>query len=111
MDRLNIIAKEASEQSGRAQLPKIHEPKKLSELLENFNGNGIAFDSSGKNFQFSIPNFQSISNISIFIGPEGGWTEHELKLFKSKNIPIVSLGNMTLRAETAAIAVASILLL
>jgi len=40
---------------------------------------------------------------SIFIGPEGGWSPSEKALFKSKNLPMISFGTFTLRAETAAI--------
>jgi len=40
-----------------------------------------------------------------------GLTPSELEFFKSKNIPIISLGSQILRAETAAIAVLSIALL
>ena len=39
----------------------------------------------------------------IIIGPEGGWDEGEIKLFQNSNIPLITLGNLILRAETAAI--------
>jgi 16S rRNA (uracil1498-N3)-methyltransferase len=47
----------------------------------------------------------------VFVGPEGGFTDQELQMFKSRNIPIVSLGTQILRAETASVAIASVLLL
>ena len=44
----------------------------------------------------------------ILIGPEGGFSETEMAIIKaSKNIQTVSLGNTVLRAETAAIAAIS----
>ena len=55
--------------------------------------------------------FKKGDEIGVLIGPEGGWTERELELFRLKKIPIYSLGSQILRAETAAIAVSSILLL
>ncbi len=109
MERLAVIAREASEQSGRGKLPKLHKLLNLQEALDSIKDNAIVFDSSGFPFQtYKLPNFLTYK---IFIGPEGGFTSDEIQLFKSKNIPIVSLGNMTLRAETAAISVASFLLL
>jgi 16S rRNA (uracil1498-N3)-methyltransferase len=47
----------------------------------------------------------------LFIGPEGGWTDREIELFKNKNIPLCSLGKQVLRAETAAISASALLLL
>ena len=46
----------------------------------------------------------------IFIGPEGGWTEHELELAKTAGARIVSLGPRILRSETAAVAATAIIL-
>ncbi len=75
--------------------------------------NLIAFDASGNKFTSSAgvqaPPSKEESAASILIGPEGGWSEREINLFKEKNIPIYSLGNLTLRAETAAIAATSLL--
>ena len=47
----------------------------------------------------------------VVIGPEGGWSENENKEFSSRNIPAICLGSQVLRAETAAIAISSLLLL
>jgi 16S rRNA (uracil1498-N3)-methyltransferase len=41
--------------------------------------------------------------ISIFVGPEGGWTTREEEIAKNANCEIISLGSTILRAETAAI--------
>ena len=49
--------------------------------------------------------------IGVFIGPEGGWSDKELDLFKKYNVSLVKLGNQVLRAETAAVAVSTLMLL
>ncbi len=109
IERLNTIAKEATEQSGRALVPKILNPQALNDVLNTIDTKtALVFDSSGIPLQAKS---LKLSAISLFVGPEGGWTEKELELFKSKNIPIYSLGNMTLRAETGAIATTSLFLL
>src|SRR6202166_3632990 len=46
--------------------------------------------------------------IILAIGPEGGWTEDELKSFRQAAWTSASLGNTILRAETAAIAATAI---
>lgn len=37
----------------------------------------------------------------VIIGPEGGFSEREFEFFKEKSIPMVTLGNLILKAETA----------
>lgn len=112
MFRARKIIREAAEQSGRGTLPTLSEPVSLSDAINNIDASSaLALDPTGENFQFSINNFQSISNVPIFIGPEGGWSLRELQLFREKKIPIHSLGSAILRCDTAAVAVASRLLL
>ncbi len=41
--------------------------------------------------------------LCLFVGPEGGWSEKEIELFKKNNFEFRSLGQNILRAETAAI--------
>ena len=113
-ERLEKIIKEAAEQSGRGVIPVLNETLDFKKALEkesvksaNKNDLNIIFDSTGKPlFKLStceVNNLKKLARIGIFVGPEGGWTEKELALAKSKNFKIISLGKLTLRAETAAI--------
>jgi 16S rRNA (uracil1498-N3)-methyltransferase len=103
------IIKESSEQSGRAVLPTITEPVSLSEALRAAPPSVAAFDAHGAPFCDS--KLKNCYSMSLFIGPEGGWSEQELSLFREQNIALFSLGTQTLRSETAAIAAAALLLL
>jgi 16S rRNA (uracil1498-N3)-methyltransferase len=122
LERLQKIAKEASEQSGRAVVPEITEVKPLYDCLDLIDKNNlnILFDASGELLfkmpceddgpntrNFSVKKYPCILEdkflCNIFIGPEGGWTEKEIEKAKSLNFKIASLGGLTLRAETAAI--------
>ncbi|MEI6580694.1 MAG: RsmE family RNA methyltransferase [bacterium] len=124
IERLRKIAKEASEQSGRINIPEILEPISYKESLElsEKNNTNILFDGSGELFykmpwearrsrtekipskEFScILEDNSPRTYNIFIGPEGGWTEREIAEAKNLNFKIASLGPLTLRGETAAI--------
>ena len=49
-------------------------------------------------------------NISVFIGPEGGFTEQEIEVAIKNNIVPVTLGNRILRAETASIYTTSVII-
>jgi 16S rRNA (uracil1498-N3)-methyltransferase len=50
----------------------------------------------------------SESGVTLAVGPEGGWTNDELQAFQNAGWASVSLGNMILRAETAAIAATAV---
>jgi 16S rRNA (uracil1498-N3)-methyltransferase len=47
--------------------------------------------------------------VTVFIGPEGGWTESELHQFAGAGIGAVRLGPTILRVETAAVAAAAMI--
>jgi 16S rRNA (uracil1498-N3)-methyltransferase len=112
LERLKKIVLEASEQSGRGDIPVIHPATTIGNLFTSgilpqekivLNPDGMIFDK-----------YSSSSNhpsIAVFVGPEGGFSPKEIDLFKSYNVKIVSLGSQILRAETAAIAISSLLLL
>ncbi len=114
MERAQKIVKEASEQSGRSTLPVVDEPVSLEIAFTNidpkslvvFHTEGVVFSSLAReSFLDSVH-----GPIGILVGPEGGWTEDEMRFFKDKNIPVYSLGNQVLRAETAAIIIPSLIL-
>lgn len=108
MERLEKIMMEASEQSGRSLLPSL---SPIISLEESFSTEFPCFAFHPKGDTFTIEHTKNFSPLGIFIGPEGGWTERELFLFKKHNFLIYSLGPQTLRTETAAIALSSLILL
>jgi 16S rRNA (uracil1498-N3)-methyltransferase len=55
-----------------------------------------------------VNSLSSNASIAMAVGPEGGWTDDELKLFDEAGWISASLGNTILRAETAAIAATAI---
>lgn len=112
IERLQRILIEASEQSGRGNVPELAEIVSLEEVIEQIKivgekkdfevVNSIAWDPTGKMYsEAEIKN----KPVNIFVGPEGGWTENELAKFEMAGIAIRSLGTQVLRAETAVIAV------
>jgi 16S rRNA (uracil1498-N3)-methyltransferase len=88
-ERLQRVAHEASMQSRRVWLPRVHPVTQLSELLQ---GSAVAVAEPGGIEITSI-------HRSIVIGPEGGFAPEEL----AQSTLRVSLGESILRAETAAI--------
>lgn len=107
-ERAEKILREAAEQSERGIIPKLAEVKNFEEAIKNSVGEKILLDKSGKSiktFNHKPPAF----HLNIFIGPEGGWTEKELKLAKESNAKIISLGPLVLRTETVGLVTAAIL--
>jgi 16S rRNA (uracil1498-N3)-methyltransferase len=108
MERMQKILKEATEQSERATIPILENVSDLENVLSR-EIPLLAFDPKGESFV--AKHAANYSPLGILIGPEGGWTERELFLFKKNKIPIYSLGKAVLKAETAALAVASLILI
>ena len=112
IERLQKIVIESSEQSGRGEIPVIHAILELPEILNSniLPKNKMLLNLEG-DYVGDVVQEEKIKDLAVFIGPEGGWSERELKLFVEHNIQSVSLGPQILRAETAAIAISSLLLL
>ena len=109
-ERLKKISVEASEQSGRGTVPIIHQIMTFKDSLANDNGlELIAFHTDAP--AFSKVDIKRDVSLGLFIGPEGGWSADEVDMFHSHEIPLVSLGNQVLRAETAAVAALSVVIL
>jgi len=104
-ERLIKIIKEAAEQSGRGVLPILYEPMNFSQAIKHAqqNDRNFLFDLTGDKLLTSDVNSLKQKTVGIFIGPEGGWSSFEMDLTRQRELKIVSLGKLTLRAETAAI--------
>lgn len=109
-ERLEKIIREAAEQSGRGILPILRGAVKFSEALENSKQNdlNLFFEMDSQLLDPAELREMKSKKIGIFIGPEGGWSPEELTTIaetakENKNFKLRGLGNLTLRAETAAV--------
>ncbi len=103
LERLRKIIHGAAEQSGRGILPIIREPIQFKKAINNQNGINILFHTGGTLPSDMYFSEGKVPRITIWIGPEGGFSESEVNLAKEMGFQIASLGALTLRAETAAI--------
>jgi 16S rRNA (uracil1498-N3)-methyltransferase len=108
-ERLGKIVKEASEQSGKIFIPEINEPQGLEDFLKENRENIYALDLCET--KIDVSQMKGFDEVTILIGPEGGWGEKDLENFEKYNVKRISLGEQILRAETASIAASSLLLL
>lgn len=117
LDRWGKIVREAAEQSGRGRLPTISIPVRLSTAVaqaRNYDCALVAWEeeralSLGKAVAELAEHAAPVS-LALFIGPEGGFSAQEIEMARSYGIRPVSLGKLILRAETAAVAAATIAL-
>ena len=108
IDKLRKQAIAASKQSLRFHFPKINDVTKLSDFLKNINPKNTFVAHCDASFERTeISKIQNVENITFLIGPEGDFSEKEIKLLAEKDIKAVSLGNQRLRTETAGIFVAA----
>jgi 16S rRNA (uracil1498-N3)-methyltransferase len=113
--RWRRIAMEAAKQCGRAVIPAIGNPVPFATLVHE-----AADEPTSSCLMFSERDGQSLTEatelfaakanrLTALVGSEGGWTDEELAMAREAGWKIITLGGRTLRAETAAIAVAVLL--
>ncbi|HEX6158861.1 MAG TPA: RsmE family RNA methyltransferase [Thermoanaerobaculia bacterium] len=104
-DRWQKIIFEAVKQSGRSMVPRIEAPLDFADALQR-PGTKIVFDADAP-----ADALGAIDEATLFIGPEGGWSEEELTLARDAHCTFQRLGARRLRAETAAISAVAIITL
>ena len=108
VEKWQKIMYEASKQCERAKIPTCFDVTDWEKVLQKNFDKIIVFgerstEQSLKKYLASNP-IRKSEKILVIIGPEGGFSQREFDLFKNKNLPIVSLGDLILKAETAVIA-------
>jgi 16S rRNA (uracil1498-N3)-methyltransferase len=116
-ERWERIIAEAAEQSERGRLPQLFPVGLLAQAFEE--ARGLSFIAAERGDRRSLR--QELAEradgrgsrpftVNLFVGPEGGFAPEELDLAASYGIVPVGLGPRILRAETAAIVAATIIL-
>jgi 16S rRNA (uracil1498-N3)-methyltransferase len=111
VDRWRRIALQASEQCRRTAPPEITTPLKLAEVLKLPQALRILLaESENQTLLRDVLPRETSGGIALAIGPEGGWTNDELRAFQQAEWISASLGSTILRAETAAIAATAVVI-
>jgi len=126
--RWERIVSEAAEQSRRGRLPRLHPPLLFAQACERARRSDLAIlpweeermrsmramlrdsDSPPPMVQGKPSLVRRPFSVSIFIGPEGGFTAREADHARRYGIVPVSLGPRILRADTAALVAATVVL-
>jgi 16S rRNA (uracil1498-N3)-methyltransferase len=102
-ERWERIVLEAVKQSGRSIAPSIEPPTAFASVLAR-SGPKIFFDAGTP----PAP-LDRITEATLLVGPEGGWSDEELQLARERQCVFQRLGPRRLRAETAAIAATAVI--
>ncbi len=121
LDRWQKIVISATQQTGRGELLQIEKPVEMSEILKRFNRNpqnlglfayeGVSETRVDRYLKPLSANSQKAnqSELWLFVGGEGGFSQTEVQEFRQVGLKSVSLGEQVLRVETACITLLSIL--
>ena len=98
---------EASKQCERAKIPTCFEPTTLEKVLEKDFDKVLVLaerstEISFKEYLRKNP-IKKDEKVLVIIGPEGGFSQKEFDYFRSNSLPLISLGDLILKAETAVI--------
>ena len=114
LERWARLATEAAKQSHRTGVMRIDPVTPLAGAIEAALTAGEAWhlSTAGGALPIATKLFSPLStaprSLTLFVGPEGGWTPEEAERFAAAGVPPVSLGGTILRIETAAIAAAAL---
>jgi len=115
-ERWEKIVQEASEQSERGKVPQVGSPISFEDAIGKALEDGqvyIAWEEENENFAskvFTETIEKTHAFISLFVGPEGGFSPEEIDFAKAKGVQTVSLGPRILRSETAGIILPALVL-
>ncbi len=101
--RWESILKEACEQTRVSYITKLNNPVKLKNLKLQNGVNIVAYESEDNLQLVDFLMNNNYSEINILIGPEGGFSEHEIEYLANIGFVVTSLGERIYRAESAAL--------
>ncbi|WP_426605582.1 RsmE family RNA methyltransferase [Spiroplasma endosymbiont of Glossina fuscipes fuscipes] len=113
IERWTKICKEASEQAYRNQIPLIKDVESDLKVFQKYQSdvNLVCYEKAAPNYS-QLKNFlhQDFTRITIVVGPEGGFSEEEIAVLTTYGYHSVSLGQRILRAETAPLAILTMIM-
>ncbi len=108
LERLKKVAREAAKQCLRASVPEVNYFERFEDALRSAQG----YENKLFACEFLGKSEKDISEMrgsfALVVGSEGGFTEEEFEAGKENGFCGISLGKRILRAETAAIALLSV---
>lgn len=108
LEHWQAVATSACEQSGRATIPTINTPVNIQSFKLEENTNAFFLEPTAQEKIHDIK-IRNCNQITLFIGPEGGFSRQEQQLLSKQSVKGIQLGPRILRTETAGLACIAIL--
>ena len=96
--RWRRVAEAAARQSLRMGVPELVEPVAFPEAVREVGREGVLLHNASNHKPLETVIF---APASVFVGPEGGWSEEELRMAGEAGLALAQLGPYRLRSETA----------
>lgn len=111
IERWQTITKEACEQSHRDDLVELTPVTDLKNLnFEAYDKVFLAYEAEDETtFKSHLKTLNQDASILMIVGPEGGFSDSEVKMLTKKGAISVTLGSRILRAETASMYALSVI--
>lgn len=113
LGRWQRIAEAAAKQCGRQTLLDIRHPMTLSQFCADYQTAPLKLicwtKESRQSIRHIVEQWNGQSPVVALVGPEGGWSEQEVAVAQTHGFLAAHLGPLTLRTETAAIVVTSLI--
>jgi 16S rRNA (uracil1498-N3)-methyltransferase len=100
VERWRRVAEAAARQSLRMGVPEVWAPMYFPEAVREAGEEGVLLHNAPE-----LDPFEAVvgSPVSLFVGPEGGWSEEEMRLAAEAGLARAQLGPYRLRSETAGV--------
>lgn len=108
--RWERLARESAKQCQRDDVLRIEPPSGLEQALNTCRGESWCLSTQGQSRSVIDVTATLDQPLLALVGPEGGWTDDELEAMRNRPCRFVRLTPTVLRVETAAIAIAAIVL-
>lgn len=112
LERWHKIALSATKQCGRTQMPTILSVVQLDDILRHAPAHALKIffweRETGRSLRQLHAQQPSVEELYLIVGPEGGFTDREADAARDRGFHLATMGRRILRAETAAIAVATL---
>jgi 16S rRNA (uracil1498-N3)-methyltransferase len=109
LSRWQDIVREAAQQCKRNVIPEVCDVCSVKDLSSYQSEINVApYENAYGSSRYLSDVFDGKKSITIVIGPEGGFSEEEMKQLKEMGYEAVTLGSRILRAETASLYAAAV---
>lgn len=104
IEKWQKVATESVKQCERADIPIVFDVARIKDVVKDYKQIIVFAERDAQSDFFTYVKQNKINKdkpILVIIGPEGGFSQKEFDFFKENNIPLITLGNLIYRADTA----------